>query len=243
MRYLPVPSFWWYPEPFADGPRMVVVPADTPVHVTRSGRVTHVDDQAVGTVVVRDDHECFHHYRRLRASSISVEDGALVDAGDVIGVVAHPNDGSTPALLYGVHDAADTWIDIVELLAGARDPVVLDQRLPIPAAAPASSADRSPPTRPHSTPTVPTDRATASSLAGRPPAAAERAQPHDDESIEHPVETPTTASESSPTTTPDEPPASPPAASDEPTAPPPAHEPDTSRRSRLAARRPPRRSS
>jgi hypothetical protein len=123
--YLPVPAFWWFPEDHDDGPRRVIVPEGTGVHVTCSGRVTHVDDQAVGSVVVRDHEERFHHYRRLRASSITVNESDEVIEGDLIGVVATPNDGSISALLYGVHDAEDRWLNVVELLVGANDPTPL----------------------------------------------------------------------------------------------------------------------
>lgn len=122
IHCLPVPAFWWFPEDHADGPRRVVVPAGTAVHATCAGRVTQVDDQAVGTVVVRDRQERFHHFRRLRASSITVREADEVEGGVVLGVVAMPNDGSVAALLYGVHDADDRWLDVLELMVGANDP-------------------------------------------------------------------------------------------------------------------------
>lgn len=284
-RCLPIPAFWWYPEPFADGPRRIVVPADTPVRATCAGRVTKVDDQAVGAVVVRDEYERFHHYRRLRASTIMVAESDEVEQGAVLGVVASPNDGSTPALLYGVHDANDKWIDIVDLFAGAMDPAIIGAVPDLPGsedrrevlAKPSTKPVTDPPRARVREPAAPTSPAPLQQIDPVPPAPAE--EPAEEPAVADPapMHPATSASSAEPlngavpvpaeaapegATPAEPPPAEPQPAEPRSTeAPPPAaatelrHEeadaPDADadvddakpRRSKLAARRPPRRSS
>src|SRR5262245_52565576 len=116
---------WWLPDAAVDGPRRVIAPAGMPVHATMAGRVTLVDTQAVGAVVIRDADERFHHYRRLQASSITVAVDDNVAGGTLLGVIAPPSDESMPALLYGVRDAEERWVDTDALLLGAADPAEL----------------------------------------------------------------------------------------------------------------------
>ncbi len=269
-RYLPVPALWWFPEAHDDGPRRIVVPAGTAVHATHAGRVTDVDDQAVGSIVVRDEQERFHHYRRLRASSITVAESDEIEAGAVIGVVAEPNDGSVPAVLYGVHDADDRWIDIVELLAVGRDPDVLVFDRVGPALA--NPTESKPDEFAGPTPAEPTRRPAASPTpvpAPTPAPAVDTAptlsRPAAPEQPTQPVRSPPTSSaaiapdpprsDSSPSDSPPSSKGEPAAASDgvrdessqpaepaEPAEPDKRDEPDAEpQRSRLAARRRPRR--
>ncbi|MEM9514368.1 MAG: M23 family metallopeptidase [Actinomycetota bacterium] len=201
MPLLPLAAMWWYPIPDGAGPARIVVPDGTPVHAVSDGRVVRVDTQAVGTVVIRDDAERFHHYRRLQATSVPVHEQQRIEAGTVLGVVARPSDESAPALLYGVRDAQERWLDVLPLLVGAGDPAELDRTVAAPA---------------HTDPLLAAQRPVTPVDSGPRSPSPEPAPPSDPTPTEQP------AAETAPPST---------AAAPE------------ERRSRLAGRRPPKRSS
>lgn len=129
--FLPIDASWWVYLGRSATTVEFSTPAGQPVHCVADGRVASVDVVAVGEVVIRANGRRYH-YRRLRSSTLQLDEGAVVSAGQMLGVVAEPADGSQPKFIFGIQDEGGTWIDPFDELVGAIDPAELQSSAATP---------------------------------------------------------------------------------------------------------------